>query len=223
MGNDINIESSPDISKDTDEIHTATLTFTYKTHIFGGTEQGEMGAINPFTAPITKISAEIHAVPYLEPDNGDIPYNSTGKLETSENQIPNEMSIENYLNKLDDGLIPYPEYEMIDWILDYVRDPETGELEPLTDPNKPFGYKPEAGDGLTFVPPRHRLYDQEVEITPDHMRQLVQSQNYVNQWGLPYRPIETRPWSDLDGEIYEPSEEELQQENPMGTEDYTLY
>jgi hypothetical protein len=29
------------------------------------------------------------------------------------------MSIENYLNKLDDGLIPYPEYEMIDWILDY--------------------------------------------------------------------------------------------------------
>ena len=80
MGNDINIESSPDISKDTDEIHTATLSFTYKTHIFGGTEQGEMGATNPFIAPITKISAEIHAVPYLEPDNGDIANNQSGKI-----------------------------------------------------------------------------------------------------------------------------------------------
>lgn len=37
MGNDISIESSTDISKDTDEIHTATLSFTYKTFIFGGT------------------------------------------------------------------------------------------------------------------------------------------------------------------------------------------
>lgn len=67
---------------------------------------------------------------------------------------------------------------MIDWILDYERDPETGEL--YTDPNKPFGYIPEAGDGLTYINPRHRLYDQEVEITPDHMTQAIQSQNYVN-------------------------------------------
>ena len=81
MSPDISIETFPDISKDQDEIHTATLTFTYKTHIFGGTEQGEMGTTNPFVAPITKISAEIHAVPYLEPDNGDIPKNTSGILE----------------------------------------------------------------------------------------------------------------------------------------------
>lgn len=75
MGNDINIETTPDISKDTDEIHVAELSFTYKTHIFGGTEQAELTAINPYVAPITKISAEIHAVPYLEPDQDNIPYN----------------------------------------------------------------------------------------------------------------------------------------------------
>ena len=132
------------------------------------------------------------------------------------------MSIENYMNKLDNGQISYPEYEMIDWILDYEKDPETGELVPATDPNKPFGYVVEKGDGLTWVAPRHRLYDQEVEITPDHMRQAIQSQNYVNQWGLPWKPIETRPWSELD-ETLSPTEEELQEENPMGTDDYTPY
>ena len=87
------------------------------------------------------------------------------------------MSIENYLGKLDNGQISYPEYEMIDWILDYEKDPETGMLTPVTDPNKPFGYVPEAGDGLTYVTPKHRLYDQEVEMTPDHMVQTIQSQN----------------------------------------------
>ena len=159
MSPDISIETSPDISKDTDEIRTAELTFTYKTHIFGWTEQGELTATNPYIAPITKISAEIHAVPYLEPDDGNIPYNSSGKLDGSTSEINhNEMSIENYLGKLDNGEIPFPEYEMIDWILDYKRN-ENGELEPVTDPNKPFGYIPEVGDGLTYVPPRHRLYD----------------------------------------------------------------
>ena len=224
MSPDISIESSPDISKDTDEIHTATLTFTYKTHIFGGTEQGELGATNPFIAPITKISAEVHAVPYLEPDEGNVSYNNTGKLGGTPSEIDqHQMSIENYLNKLDDGLIPYPEYEMIDWILDYVRDPDTGELVPATDPNKPFGYVPEAGDGLTYVNQPHRLYDQEVEITPDHMKELIQSQNYVNQWGLPYKPIETRPWANTDDLVHEPTEEELQEQNPVGTDDYTPY
>ena len=87
MGNDINIESTPDISKDTDEIHTAELSFTYKTHIFGGTEQAEMSSINPYTAPITKISAEIHAVPYLAPDEGNIQYNTTGTLVGSTSEI----------------------------------------------------------------------------------------------------------------------------------------
>lgn len=112
MGNDISIESTPDISKDTDEIHTAELSFTYKTHIFGGTEQAELAPINPYIAPITKISAEIHAVPYLDPDYGNIPYNQTGIMDGHVSEIQQgEMSIENYLNKLDDGLIPYPEYE----------------------------------------------------------------------------------------------------------------
>lgn len=223
MGNDVSIEATPDISKDADEIHTAQMTFTYKTYIFGGTEQAELTAINPYIAPITKISAEVHAVPYLEPDEGNISTNTTGKLGGSPAEIDqHQMSIENYLNKLDDGLIPYPEYEMIDWILDYQRNPDTGELEPVTDPNKPFGYEPEAGDGLTYVNPRHRLYDQEVEITPDHMKQLITSQNYVNQWGLPYKPIETRPWNDA-GIISEVTEEDLQEQNPMGTDDYTPY
>lgn len=87
MSPDISIESSPDISKDQDEIHTATLTFTYKTHIFGGTRQGELGATNPFIAPITKISAEVHAVPYLDPDEGNIATNTTGKIGGSPSEI----------------------------------------------------------------------------------------------------------------------------------------
>jgi hypothetical protein len=131
------------------------------------------------------------------------------------------MTIENYMNKLDDGLIPYPEYEMIDWIIDYQRNPETGELEAPDYINTPFGYVVEKGDGLTYVNPRHRLYDQEVEITPDHMVQTIQSQNYVNQWGLPYKPIETRPWDQLEDAQYAPDEKDLQAQNPMGTDDYT--
>ena len=222
MSPDINIESSPEISKDTDEIHTATLTFTYKTHIFGGTEQGEIGVTNPFIAPITKISAEIHAVPYLEPDQDNVPKNNTGRIDQPSEIEQHQMSIENYMNKLDNGQIPYPEYEMLDWIIDYQKNPDTGELEAPEWINDPFGYKPEAGDGLTYVNPRHRLYDQEVEITPDHMVQTIQSQNYVNQWGLPYQPNETRPWVDVD-ETIAPTEEELQQENPEGTDDYTPY
>lgn len=103
MSPDVSIESSPDISKDTDEIHTAELTFTYKTHIFGGTEQAELTAINPFIAPITKVSAEIHAVPYLEPDQDNVPKNNTGKLGQPSEIDQHQMSIENYLGKLDDG------------------------------------------------------------------------------------------------------------------------
>ena len=76
------------------------------------------------------------------------------------------------------------------------------------DPNEPYGYEIQDGDGLTYVNHKHRLYDQEVEITPDHMRKTIQSQNYVNQWGMPYREIETRPWSDTDI-IEEPTESEL--------------
>ena len=224
MGTDISISSEPEIGKDADEIHTAELSFTYKTHIFGGTQQAELGAINPYVAPITKIGVELHAVPYLEPDDGNIPYNQSGHMDGHVSDINHkEMTIENYIDKLDDGQIPYPEYEQIDWILDYERDPETGQLVPVTNPNEPFGYVPEAGDGLTFVAPRHRLYDQEVEITPDHMVQTIQSQNYVNQWGLPYKPIETRPWNSVEAGDVGPTEEELQAENPMGTDDYTPY
>jgi hypothetical protein len=61
----------------------------------------------------------------------------------------------------------------------------------------------------------------EVEITPDHMVQTIQSQNYVNQWGLPYKPIETRPWNQLEDMQFVPDEKDLQAQNPMGTDDYT--
>jgi hypothetical protein len=54
------------------------------------------------------------------------------------------------------------------------------------------------------------------------MKKTIQSQNYVNQWGLPYTEIETRPWNDA-GIISEVTEEDLQKENPMGTDDYTPY
>ena len=103
MSPDISIESSPDISKDTDEIHTAEMTFTYKTHIFGGTEQAELTTINPYIAPITKISAEVHAVPYLEPDQDNVPKNTTGKLgEPSEIDQGHEETkwIKSWLNTL---------------------------------------------------------------------------------------------------------------------------
>lgn len=75
MDTSISISSEPEISKDADEIHTAELSFTYKTHIFGGTQQAKLTAINPYIAPITKISAEVHAVPYLEPDQDNVPKN----------------------------------------------------------------------------------------------------------------------------------------------------
>jgi hypothetical protein len=54
------------------------------------------------------------------------------------------------------------------------------------------------------------------------MKELIQSQNYVNQWGLPYTEIETRPWNDV-GIISETTEEDLQGMNPEGTDDYTPY
>ena len=40
---------------------------------------------------------------------------------------------------------------------------------------------------------------------------------------MPWREIETRPWSDLDGQIYDPTDEDLKGRNPMGSEDYTNY
>ena len=206
MGTNINIESNPEISTDQDEIHTATLEFTYKTHIFGGTDQKEMGVVNPYIAPVTKISTEVHLVPYLEQDSDGVERNETGFIGSSN---PQESDIPNYFNKLDDGQIPYPEYEQLDWIMDYQKNPETGEWELPYDPNEPYGYEIQDGDGLTYVNHKHRLYDQEVEITPDHMRKAIQSQNYVNQWGgFPYREIETRPWSDTDI-IEKPTESEL--------------
>ena len=55
------------------------------------------------------------------------------------------------------------------------------------------------------------------------MKQTIQSQNYVNQWGLPYAKIETRPWNDMEAGLSEITEEDLQAQNPMGTDDYTPY
>ena len=206
------------------------MTFTYKTHIFGGTEQGELDSINPFIAPITKISTEIHSVPYIERDSDNILKNDTGTASGgvgTNNPNSEDTDIPAYFKKLDDGKIPYPEYEQLDWIMDWQKNETTGEYELPYDPNEPYGYEIEKGDGLTYVNPRHRLYDQEVEITPDHMKQTIASQNYVNQWGLPYKPIETIPWSDINGDgdvvAEEPTEEELQSRNPMGTDDYTAY
>lgn len=230
MGNSIDIETNPEISKDQDEIHTATLTFTFKTYIFGGTEQKELGPINPYIAPITKIDAEIHAVPYLAAEYDDSGKNESGYIgiQTDLSKVK-ESSIDTYFEKLDDGEIPFPEYEMLDWILDYQYDEngnliynDDGSAKTLIDMTQPYGYEPEPGDGLTQVTTKHRLYDQEVDTNDDNVK-LMQSENYYAQWGMPYREIETRPWSDLDGQVYEPDEEELRERNPMGDEDYTNY
>ena len=229
LGNSIDIEANPEISKDQDEIHTATLTFTFKTYIFGGTEQKELGPINPYIAPITKIDAEIHTVPYLEPDYNDVG-KGTGIIGTSQDLSKvKEASIDNYFKKLDAGEIPFPEYEMLDWILDYQYDQngnliynDDGSAKPLIDMTQPYGYEPERGDGLTQVTTKNRLYDQEVETNHDNVK-LIQSENYYSQWGMPWREIETRPWSDLDGQIYDPTDEDLKERNPMGSEDYTNY
>ena len=78
----------------------------------------------------------------------------------------------------------------------------------MVNPNEPFGYVVEKGDGLTWVAPRHRLYDQEVEVEETNV-DMLRSQNYVNQWGLPYKPIETRPWVDVEEGTFAPTEEEL--------------
>ena len=40
---------------------------------------------------------------------------------------------------------------------------------------------------------------------------------------MPYRPIETRPWDLSDTTQKDPTEEELQANNPMGTDDYTKF
>lgn len=221
MGTSIDIQSQPDVGKDADEIHTATLTFTYKTHIFGGTRQEELGIVNPYAAPVTKIGVEVHLVPFLNPDSGDVDYNDTGYSNGGQDlgQV-HSMSSENYLRKLGDGKVKYPEYEQIDWIMDYQPN-ENGELEPAYDPNQPFGYTPEERDGLTYVVPRHRLYDQEVETNRDNLR-MLQSQNHFSQWGFPYQEIETRPWNEV-GTIQETTEQDLREQNPLGTEDYTEF
>lgn len=223
MGNDISMSSNNEITKDQDEIHTAEMTFVYKTFIFGGTRCEDMNVINPYVAPITKIGVEIHNVPYLEPDVGDVNRISTGITENdSDLSKVKEATIPNYFNKLDKGEVKFPEYEQIDWIMDYQYNPETGQYELPYDPNMPYGYEVQQGDGLTYVNHKHRLYDQEVEITPDHMKQGIQDENYMNQWGMPYKEVETRPWNELDI-LPEKTDEELKAENPIGTDDYTIF
>ena len=83
MGTNINIESNPEISTYQDGSHAATLEFAYKTHMLGGTDQKEMGVVNPYIAPVTKISTEVHLVPYLEQDSDGVERNETGFIGSS--------------------------------------------------------------------------------------------------------------------------------------------
>lgn len=153
------------------------MTFTVKTYIFGGTEQRELGPINPYIAPITKIDAEIHAVPYLEKEFDDSGKNESGYIGIQADLSKvKESSIDNYFKKLDEGDVPFPDYEILDWVLDYEKDEngnlvynEDGSAKTLIDMTKPFGYEPEPGDGLTQVTTKHKLYDQEVDTNDDNV------------------------------------------------------
>lgn len=56
--------------------------------------------------------------------------------------------------------------------MDYQWNEETGEWETPYDPNQPYEYTPEDGDGLTYVNHRHRLYDQLVETNVTNLKML---------------------------------------------------
>ena len=84
LGDNIQQDAVTELGNDQDDITTATLTFTFKTYMFGGNDQVEMTPAGGYVAPITKISAELHAP---EHKDGLAPEDAVTSLDTEATRI----------------------------------------------------------------------------------------------------------------------------------------
>ena len=196
MGGNIQQDAVTEISTDQDDIVTATLTFTFKTYIFGGNDQVELATTGGFIAPITKISPEMHAIDAetAQISQGTSP---TGKEEgkpwrnewdvsdfDKDNGTPVDWDI--YFQDVKDGSIPYPAVDTMRWVIGIDQDGGV-----IVDPNIAYGYKIGKGDGLAEVPLPERPYAMMNDTTHDNY-DLLGIQNHQR---MPYVSRVVRPYT----------------------------
>ena len=197
MGGNIQQDAVTELSNDQDDIVTATLTFTFKTYIFGGNDQIEMTTTGGQIAPITKISPEMHAIdadtaritqgttPIGMPDQGERWRNEWDVTDfDGDNGTPVDWDA--YFNGLDDGTIQYPAVDTMRWVIGIDEDGGV-----IVDPNIAYGYKIGPGDGLAEVPLPERPYAMMNDTTHDNY-DLLGIQNHQR---MPYASRVVRPYT----------------------------
>ena len=195
LGDNIQQDAVTELGNDQDDITTATLTFTFKTYMFGGNDQVEMTPAGGYVAPITKISAELHAP---EHKDGLAPEDAVTSLDNAE-RWRNEWDVtdyespesklqvdwDQYFQNLEDGTNKYPAVDTMRWIIGTGEDGGV-----VLDPNVAYGYKITQGDGLAEVPLPERPYAMMNDVTHDNY-DLLSIQNhqrmpYVGRFVRPY-------------------------------------
>ena len=191
MGSGIQQDAVTELSTDQDDIVTATLTFTFKTYIFGGNDQVELTTTGGYVAPITKISPEIHAV-----DSDDIQLAGNDDplgLKNQGRKWRNEWDITSfdqptvdwdaYFQSVNDGTNKYPEVDTMRWVIGI---DDNGGV--IVDPNIAYGYKIGPGDGHAYVPfPERDLMDDTTHDNYDLLGiQNHQKMPYVSRIVKPY-------------------------------------
>ena len=197
MGGSIQQDAVTEISTDQDDIVTATLTFTFKTYIFGGNDQIEMTTTGGFIAPITKISPEMHAIDaetaQITQETDPVGMHDQGRRWRNEWDITDfnngngtPVNWDAYFQGVNDGTIPYPEVDTMRWVIGIDEDGGV-----IVDPNIAYGYKIDKGDGLAEVPLPERPYAMMNDTTHDNY-DLLGIQNHQR---MPYVSRVVRPYT----------------------------
>lgn len=197
MGGNIQQDAVTELSVDQDDIVTATLTFTFKTYIFGGNDQIEMTTTGGFIAPITKISPEMHAIDaetaQLTQETDPVGMHDQGRRWRNEWDITDfnngngtPVNWDAYFQGVKDGTIPYPEVDTMRWVIGIDEDGGV-----IVDPNIAYGYKIDKGDGLAEVPLPERPYAMMNDTTHDNY-DLLGIQNHQR---MPYASRVVRPYT----------------------------
>ena len=197
MGGNIQQDAVTELSNDQDDIVTATLTFTFKTYIFGGNDQVEMTTTGGFIAPITKISPEMHAIgaetaqitqgtdPIGLPNQGER-WRNEWDVTDFNNGNGTPVNWDGYFNGLKDGTIQYPDVDTMRWVIGIDEDGGV-----IVDPNIAYGYTIGPGDGLAEVPLPERPYAMMNDTTHDNY-DLLGIQNHQR---MPYASRVVRPYT----------------------------
>lgn len=197
MGSNIQQDAVTEINVDQDDIVTATLTFTFKTHIFGGNDQIEMTTTGGYIAPITKISPELHAIDaetaQITQETDPVGMHDEGRKWRNEwditdfnNDNGTRVDWDAYFQSVDDGTIPYPAVDTMRWVIGIDDDGGV-----VVDPNVAYGYKISKGDGLAEVPLPERPYAMMNDTTHDNY-DLLGIQNHQR---MPYASRVVRPYT----------------------------